>query len=248
MKYPFGCLPDPADNRDINFADYLKPQKIPQVIDWSSKLWPVRNQGSSPSCVGQSGAGLKTCQECLEHNEIYTFDGENVYQDCKTADGNSESGTSIRTLMKVLRNKGACWKKRYYKIDNYAKLQRVPDYEYALAGIGPFVLGIAVFPSMENPENGVVDLPPEEAEILGYHAVLACGYDKEDKKLKILNSWGNDWANGGYALVTYGFLERHVISAWSAIDATDKVVQSFLDIKLMKQQVSLIDDASESMI
>jgi C1A family cysteine protease len=48
-------------------------------------------------------------------------------------------------------------------------------------------------------------------DLYGLHAVLAVGYDDVERLVTIKNSWGADWANGGYAQVTYGYMDRYGI-------------------------------------
>lgn len=42
------------------------------------------------------------------------------------------------------------------------------------------------------------------------HALLICGYDNSINAFKVLNSWGDQWANGGYFWLDYDFLRQAV--------------------------------------
>jgi C1A family cysteine protease len=42
--------------------------------------------------------------------------------------------------------------------------------------------------------------------MIGGHAVLAVGYDHPAKRFIARNSWGSDWAKGGYFTIPYAYL------------------------------------------
>lgn len=45
------------------------------------------------------------------------------------------------------------------------------------------------------------------------HAVLIVGYDDRAQRFRIKNSWGSEWADGGYAWISYEFIERAAYAA-----------------------------------
>jgi len=47
----------------------------------------------------------------------------------------------------------------------------------------------------------------------GGHAMLIVGYDERRQAFRILNSWGTDWADGGYGWVSYKTLRSDLTSA-----------------------------------
>jgi C1A family cysteine protease len=54
--------------------------------------------------------------------------------------------------------------------------------------------------------TGVADLPQKNEEWVGAHAVCAVGYDDQEKRLLVRNSWGSDWGMGGYFTMPYSYL------------------------------------------
>lgn len=63
------------------------------------------------------------------------------------------------------------------------------------------------------PERAVVEPGQAEDVVLGTHAVVGVGYGQNKAGagyVKIRNSWGALWGDGGYAWVTMGYANRHV--------------------------------------
>jgi C1A family cysteine protease len=55
--------------------------------------------------------------------------------------------------------------------------------------------------------DGVID---SDAGDLGGHAMIAVGYDDARKAIRVQNSWGRSWADGGYGWFAYEFWKRNV--------------------------------------
>jgi Papain family cysteine protease len=52
-----------------------------------------------------------------------------------------------------------------------------------------------------------------------YHAMTVVGYDDTRGAFRILNSWGTDWRDGGYAWVPYDVMARQLSEAYAITDA-----------------------------
>lgn len=85
---------------------------------------------------------------------------------------------------------------------------------------GRIAQGDPVFISINTPESLMEDfgasvfrLPPRPV-FLGGHALIAMGYDDDREAIRIMNSWGNRWADGGYAWIDYGSFRQMLNSAW----------------------------------
>jgi C1A family cysteine protease len=126
-QYLFTYRKDPKDSRD-----YLYEQKLyepvtfetgavkPEVVDWTEKMSPVKDQKDLGSCVGFAVTAVKEFQEQMEHarevkagkfdhrnNKYYDLSEAWVYWMCKKIDEwPGVEGTSIRYAMKVLQRLG----------------------------------------------------------------------------------------------------------------------------------------------
>lgn len=78
-----------------------------------------------------------------------------------------------------------------------------------LASGYPFVFGFSVYETFESQEvkqTGIVPMPSLNEKLLGGHAVLAVGYDDEQHRFIVRNSWGKDWGMEGYFTMPYTYL------------------------------------------
>ena len=128
---------DEPDQRDYKLTMTtfgLENTKLPSKVDWTSKMSPVKNQGSLGSCVGFASAAMKEYQEQVEHEkevaagkkdhrkdrDHYDLSESWIYWNCKRIDPwpNSE-GTSIRCAMQVLQKIGVPCEDAYPYSDKY---------------------------------------------------------------------------------------------------------------------------------
>jgi len=69
----------------------------------------------------------------------------------------------------------------------------------------PLLVRIAVWSDLFNYDGGTyVNASTDEAEIVGYHALLLVGWDDERQGWLARNSWGSSWGNSGYLWLGYG--------------------------------------------
>jgi hypothetical protein len=59
---------------------------------------------------------------------------------------------------------------------------------------------------------------------LGPHAMVLVGYDDNRNAFKLMNSWGTQWADGGYSWVDYAFFRQVAREAYVAKDAINGAV------------------------
>lgn len=126
-KYKIDLKKDVEDKRDFKLTaspqkSYLVENSIVQIVDHSSQMSPVKDQGELGSCVAFSIAALKEWQEKKEYvfekyvlgkekerdyDKEYDFSEQWIYYNAKKLDPwPNEEGTSIRFGMKVLHKVG----------------------------------------------------------------------------------------------------------------------------------------------
>lgn len=146
----------------------------------------------------------------------------------------SDSGAQIRDGIKTLASKGVCSEMTWpYVLEVFTR--KPPKFAYAqayqlralkyervnncfitniqgpLALGNPVVFGFTVYESFESEataKTGIVSMPTRRERVLGGHAVMAVGYDKIKKMVKVRNSWGPDWGLGGYFWMPEAYLTR----------------------------------------
>jgi len=75
-----------------------------------------------------------------------------------------------------------------------------------------------VYESFEAPEvarTGVAQMPGKGERVLGGHAVMAVGYDKESGRFLVRNSWGEGWGMKGYFTMPFEYLETLAADFWT---------------------------------
>ena len=78
-----------------------------------------------------------------------------------------------------------------------------------LAAGFPFVIGFTVYESFESDEvakTGKAPMPSPRESVIGGHAVLTVGYDDQENRFRMRNSWGTSWGMKGYFTMPYSYL------------------------------------------
>ena len=71
------------------------------------------------------------------------------------------------------------------------------------------MFGFTVYESFESDavaQTGNMPMPNSAEQVIGGHAVLAVGYDNEDRVFIVRNSWGEGWGDAGYFYMPYAYL------------------------------------------
>ncbi|MBK5093522.1 MAG: IPT/TIG domain-containing protein [Actinobacteria bacterium] len=115
-----------------------------------------------------------------------------------------------------------------YRISSYAAIWTSPRGNdvgkikaHIVAG-DPVALAVPVYENFYNCQDGFVGVPPMGKSCLGGHALVAVGYDDAagggQGGIKIENSWGTSWGQGGFAYLSYEFVSQYVWEAWIMTD------------------------------
>jgi len=222
---------------------YLPLIKLPEKIDWTPKMSPVRDQGQEGVCVGfAAAAGMKEYQEKLDYQKLVILSPRFLYSEAKLIDGMpEEEGTTIRAAMRVLKAKGVCREKfwpyqplkknkplsgafsnaKKFRILTYARILDLDELRMSLATKGPAVLGIKVFQGMFKTKSGILLLPKRGERSIGGHAICAVGYDNKKQLVKFKNSWSRKWGDRGYGYLPFEYARRYMMDAWSSVDIED---------------------------
>jgi len=132
---------DPKDHIPLKLSTPIleKIQSTTNIIDYTSEMSPVKNQGSLGSCVGFAVVAMKEWQEQQEHlqellegkkykrkSKHYDLSEQWMYYKCKEIDyWPNEEGTSIRFAMKILNKVGVpCEKAWPYNASYVGKPKR----------------------------------------------------------------------------------------------------------------------------
>ncbi len=236
----YDARPDTLDFRDKMYSANL--YEVPSQMELETfKLWnvPVLDQGQEGACTG---FGLATVVNYLLLQRKIMPDKDPVsarmlYEMARRYDewpGEKYSGSSARGAMKGWHKHGicsdGCWPydtKRKGSLNNVRMtdaLRRPLGAYYrvnhkdlvalhaAMAEVGILYATGSVTTGWNNiDKNGII---PFSNTVLGGHAFAIVGYNSTGFWLQ--NSWGPNWAKGGYALVTYDDWLLHGTDTWVA--------------------------------
>jgi Papain family cysteine protease len=216
-----GANPSPFDPRDY-------PLFIPNTVAMPSRfvltsLGPVLNQGKTGTCVAHAADAIRMWQERRDNTPISTWVTEpavfRLYDLCKALDGEldpkREFGTSLRTVLRVLRLNGTPLAPpmhnggriaAYYRIDPTVTLLK-----QALMQHGALLVACAWDVNWFKVPTSLV-LKPPLSEVAGGHAFMFWGWDDNVNGGSWLmrNSWGRGiggWTPTGNAYMAYRYFD-----------------------------------------
>jgi len=187
---------------------------LPDHWDWReyAALRKVKNQGSCGSCWGFSVGGVTELVWQLIHPEMYPklILGEQALVSCSQYDcggGNFDAFDYIKTKGLPLESdypytasNGSCKSYTpYTKITGWAYVgdgsnePTTEQIKQAIYDHGPVSVDLAANSSWSGYSSGVYTSCNSSSV---NHMIIAVGFDKD--VLIVLNSWGEDWGEGGY--------------------------------------------------
>jgi C1A family cysteine protease len=209
----------------------------PDRIDLRQYCSPVEDQGQTNSCTANACAGALEYHQRRMGGAFTDISRLYVYYNArKMADTQGQdTGSFIHHVMASVLAHGAC-EEAVWPFDLSLVLQPPPReayqnatsheaVQYARAPLGqpalqalaaglPVVFGTFI-PSRffdEAAKTGMMPSPDGSMEPpAGGHAMLLVGYDLPSRTWLVRNSWGSNWADGGYFRVPFATLEAYSI-------------------------------------
>lgn len=216
--------------------------ELPAAVDMSDKMPPVGNQGQQQSCVAWAIAyALKSYQEKLELGQQYLFSPSYIYNQINNG---QNAPTYVTDALNLLSDQGVCnWDEmpynetdwtskpsekakedaRKFRIDFWRQVnvQDIKEVKAQLAAGYPVIIGAEV--SKEFVNDGFAKkadfIWSEAGTASGGHCMLLVGYDDKKSAFKVMNSWGKDWGDNGFAWIDYKFFPEAVKYGFVAKDA-----------------------------
>jgi hypothetical protein len=240
--------PDRLRGVPLAFTPYAG-DALPASVDLSPNMPPPGQQGSQNSCVGWAIAyAVKSYQEKLDEGWSYylpdgrlsaarVFSPSFIYNQCN-------HGQNVPILymdaFNVLSEEGAAlWNDMPYKADDFTSkpsaevvakagrykidfwrqvnIQDIKEVKSHLHAGYPVLIGANVDAAfVKQPAGRIWD---SIGTPIGGHAMVVVGYDDARRAFRLMNSWGNQWADGGYCWVEYEHFRRVVNEGYVAKDA-----------------------------
>jgi C1A family cysteine protease len=248
----FNVVPEPIEQTQCSIYS-LKQIEIKEEVDLRDTDSKVDDQGYLGSCAANSI--INAYENIILRNRPSIFEDLSrlfLYYNTRVIEESIMDDAGVVYLgntLESLKNQGVCTEELWpYDVEKFATKpsnecykdalsRRIDSYEYIkdlhgmkeiLSSGKPVVIGMKVFLNFMRADarNFVISEPEENDYSLGGHAVSVVGYTK-DNHFIIKNSFGTDWGNDGYALITEDYMEKYVFDRWHfSVEEEDEAVES----------------------
>lgn len=221
---------------------------LPPVVDLSGRFPPPGDQGAQQSCVGWAVAyAMKSYHEAVERNWTLTgadgrlnanrvFSPSFVYNQINYG---VDRGSNFGDAFRVLITQGAA----PLSVMPYTATPFVPPPQAAMAAADDFridtfrtvdlrnrnelkaqlnagfpIIFAAFVDQLFHEWRGASTVNRFGGPRLGRHAMVVVGYDDHRGAYRIINSWGRQWGDGGFAWVSYDQFEAMGTEAYIVFD------------------------------
>lgn len=220
--------------------------ELPAKVDLSDRLPTPGQQGRQNSCVAWTVAyALKSYQEQNENRwglsaPAHVFSPAFLYNQLNNG---SDGGIYFADALNFVSSNGAATfdqmpysdtdfhtqpsqaaknSARIYRIDTWRQVnvQDTKEVKAQLAAGYPVMIGAMVDQGFQALRAGE-SWRQHSGKALGGHAMLLVGYDDARGAFRVMNSWGAQWSDHGFAWIDYTFFRTAVREAYVAKDAQD---------------------------
>jgi hypothetical protein len=192
--------PTPSKSKPVLPTPTPTITPVYQFKYWDSDGW-WGNQRNLPHCVGYSWAHWVEDGPVGHDGTPPIISPVTIYNQAQKIDewpGENYNGTSVRAGAKYLQSQNVI-KSYYWAYDLNTLIKSVFE-------LGPVVVGTYWYSGMFYPDsNGIIRVT---GGIVGGHAYLINGVDKEKKLFRIKNSWGQTWGKQGHAFISFNDMSR----------------------------------------
>lgn len=228
---------DKIDTRDHLYQ--LTNAAQSSVVDLRKYCSTIEDQGNLGSCTGNAIAGAiellhKRQNRTLDISRLFIYYYERLF----IGTINYDSGAYIRDGIKACYTYGAPTENLWpYNISKFKTVpsnpalldaakrkvtsyQRAVDFNQVIDAITsgyPVTIGFSVYSSFDSPtvaKTGIMPYPDVNKErLLGGHAVLLVGYNKNNNTFIARNSWGTNWGDKGYFYMPFQVIQNNRMSS-----------------------------------
>lgn len=213
-KYKLGCVSVPKNIGSLPKLSFGATKfQAPKTVDLRDYCTQTENQGDKPYCAAYTAAGFAENILWRKNDYVTQIDPVPIYKRAKQIDGDPYGeGTSLTAVLQVLLEKGYFNSKecRIQIIDQGSGFEN--SLKYAIHKFGCCLLACNITEEWYLCGKNKTSVTGKSYNTsLGGHAILCCGYNEEG--VIIHNSWGEEWGQYGFALITWSALRAQFLYA-----------------------------------
>jgi C1A family cysteine protease len=229
----YGWQPDLPDRRDYKLGLSKRTTLVPDHVNLRPGFPSVYDQGDTNSCTAQvyaacfEFAARKQSEPSFTPSRLFIYYNERAMENTIEYD----SGATLRDGAKTLAQMGVCSESlwpfdvsqmavkpiaaayrealQHQTMSYWSVAQSASAIEDCLAAGFPIAFGFTVYESFESEQvakSGILQLPTQSEGVVGGHAVTLVGYNIQQQRFYVRNSWGPDWGLGGYFTIPYDYV------------------------------------------
>lgn len=178
-------------------------QRTLQNYSFEKYIKTVKDQGQTSMCVPFSISQIVEWYWRTSGMKNPQMDKSGFYAQRAIKNSN---GMSFKEALELMMNKGYVLDKIHTeRIYGYCRIPSKLLMQDYLVAYAPFLIGVPVY------DSTTTEFWKPSGTMEGFHAVVAVGFN--DEGLRILNSWGTSYGEGGFANLPWEDLEL-VKEAW----------------------------------
>lgn len=197
---------------------------MPRIVDHANDICAPRMQGRQNSCGGFALSYLASFHEKKETGKLSVFSPAFIYH---LSNNGRDLGVKLDEALENWRVNGICHEYAMLYDDRDATSQPSPEafqaakkhriqasfplwtleeVKYQLAIGNPVVISVLADESLWELKSS--PWRQRYGKLNGAHAMLIIGYDDDKQAIKVINSWGKNWGDGGYGWISYNLFDE----------------------------------------
>lgn len=259
-----GAVIEKPSFKDFRFEFVAGAEPLPEEYSLRDKIFWIKDQNGSNSCVGQAFSYYAEVLNYLETKEKVKLSARDIYSLIYLPQGGAWLRDGAKKIVKsgvvlekdapsyingnppdeaFMRQRSDITEEEVERGNTYLAKSyvRIPERSFeavkrAIYQYHGCVLGvIGDNVGWENPKNGIVKLPTTERK--WGHAFYCTGWKKinEEEYIEFVNSWGENWGDNGFGYLSKNYFKKGLVfNPWCLIDMPNEYYN------LLKKQASLL--------
>jgi len=243
-KFKLTALLSKITTDDMSYSNFLKSPEglkaaaagssLPKIFILSTILLPIRNQGQTNTCVAFSTSCAMEYKNIMNNKYLDYLSPAFIYNNRE--DPSKDEGMASKDAINIVKTMGTSTDILFpmemlhkliqpfiysaaldYKINGTSYITTIDEMKIAIYNNGPVMAILKVYTDA-NPNIFWIKSTNND---FGYHCITIVGYDDENQKLLIRNSWGIKWGINGYQWFSYSDFNL-IVESWTLLPSVSQ--------------------------